>query len=336
MSNFRPMVGNLLASVIFVEGPPGSSAQLDEAQKNEALLSVLTGCGLLRRLAETWGRAQAPPIRRVCTFTVVWRTVRLTLDPAMLPVGGRFSEVDEVWLRDATAALNFSDGTMPERIEKFRQALFAGTFLGLGIADAFPIFVTNYPCSKPSHAPNGMAVILPWWVASATQSGNLDGLVAHEIGHVFGAPDEYGHCTTGQTAGFFGTANTNCAFVGRSPDVANTAARERCVMDKHAHFLCRETPGHWGWRDADHDGVLDLALPATVQVATRTVTPGTLVTINGRNVWDARAVLFGNQRATEPIQVDNETTIVTTVPPGASGTVTISVLTRAGMSTPAP
>lgn len=335
MSIFRPMLGNLLALVVFVEGPQGSSAELPEAQKTEALLSVFTGCGLLRRLAEAWGRAQAPPIRRVCTFTVHWRTVSLSLDPGMLPVGGPFSQVDEVWINQAAAQLNFPDGTAAERVENIRRTLFATTFLKLGVTDAFPIFVTNYPCSKPSHAPNGM-VILPWTVASATQSGNLDGLVAHEIGHVFGAPDEYGHCTTSQTTGFFDTANTNCAFVSRAPDIPNTAARERCVMDKHAHFLCRETPGHWGWSDADHDGVLDLMLPATVQGATRAVTPGTEVTITGRNIWDARVVLFGDQPNTDPIRVDSASSIAVKVPAGASGTVTISVLTRAGMSSPAP
>jgi len=336
VSEFRPMVGHLLILVIFVEGPPGSTAALSEREKTDALLNVYRATGLLRRLSDTWGSQQVPPVKRLCGFTVLNRSVRVALDPGQLPVGGSFSDVDAKWLEATTDILQLTGGSVFERVERLRQGLIGRTFLSLGVADAFPLFVTNYPCSKPGHAPNHRMVIIPWTVVSATQTGNVDGVIAHEIGHVFGAPDEYGHCVTSQVAGFFDTANTNCALVQRNPDIPNTGPRARCIMDQHAHALCPVTPIHWGWADADHDGLPDLMAPATVQGATRSVTPGTTEIVNGRNVWDARAVLFGDEVVGGPFKINSPTSIEVSVPASASGTVTISLLTRAGMSTPAP
>jgi hypothetical protein len=76
--------------------------------------------------------------------------------------------------------------------------------------------------------------------------------------------------------------------------------------------------------------------PATVQNATRAVTPGTTERITGRNVWDARLVLFDGKATPDPITPLSPTSIEAKVPPNASGTVTITVLTRAGRSIPAP
>jgi hypothetical protein len=328
------MLGNVLVDVVFVEGPVGSSAELTRADETTALVKVFQATGVLRRLAETWGRAQSPPIARVCTFTVTWRRVQLGLDPAgpLFTPFGTFAQLDEVWLNATFDQLGVTAGSALQRGQARRWELVRRNFLGLGIADACSVFVTNYPCRKHAQAPRAQFAIIPWTVAFGLNSRNMEGLIGHEVGHVFDAPDEAHACLVSQTAGFFDTPNDNC-FI--APDGA-TNPQAKCIMAKHDHALCNATPRHWGWVDDDHDGVLDLMRPATVQGTPRQVTGGTTITISGRNVWDARAVMLGSALVPGPFAILSPGSIDVRVPDNVSGTVDISLLTRAGMSTPAP
>lgn len=64
-------------------------------------------------------------------------------------------------------------------------------------------------------------------------------VVAHEMGHVFGAPDEYGRCTCGGSHGPFGVPNENCVnCAGGGAD---------CLMRNNAPVLCRASTFHLGF-----------------------------------------------------------------------------------------
>jgi hypothetical protein len=102
-------------------------------------------------------------------------------------------------------------------------------------------------------------------------------------------------------------------------------------MDKNDHVICQHTALAWGWVDQNHDGLLDLADPATIELPERATSPGNLFIIKGRNVWDARVVSFGD-RVTDVIGVNAPDSIFVTVPADVTGIVNVSLLTRAGMS----
>ena len=63
-------------------------------------------------------------------------------------------------------------------------------------------------------------------------------VVAHETGHVFGAPDEYGRCICEKTHGPFGFPNANCVNCpGGGTD---------CLMRNNTPVLCRASTLHLG------------------------------------------------------------------------------------------
>ncbi|MEN6357105.1 MAG: hypothetical protein ABFD83_08490 [Armatimonadota bacterium] len=80
----------------------------------------------------------------------------------------------------------------------------------------------------------------------------MDQVFRHEVGHIFGAADEYcgsySSCDFG-SYGYLGIANTNCAY--------NNADSLPCVMKDNSDNLCASTLGQIGWLDSDGDGIFD-------------------------------------------------------------------------------
>ncbi len=86
---------------------------------------------------------------------------------------------------------------------------------------------------------------------------------AHEVGHIYGLPDEYkaglGHTchnenSCGDRFGYLQEPNGNCKVCDSVP----------CVMSEPiANVLCPHTVVHLGWRDSDGDGVCDPRDPET-------------------------------------------------------------------------
>lgn len=332
MGRFRPMVGHLLAFVVFVDGPPGSSAAFTGDEQTRLLRECFMGAGLLRRLGEQWGRADASPFHPPCGFTVLSRSVRLPRDPDALAFApSTFAERDALWMTEAYLELGFFRGSLDERNAVLRKGLNARAFLGIGVADSFPVFITKYPSFHPAFVTRGAVVLnVPMLQSDSGLRNNLDGVVAHEIGHIFDAHDEYGHCKNTDEHGFFDSPNENCVVESRPHPTPRTA----CLMDVNEHVICPATAEAWGWVDRDHDALADLGVPATIELPQLTTRHGELFIIKGRNVWDARAVSFGD-KVTDRIDVIKPDEIVVRVPDDATGVVTVSLLTRAGIATSA-
>jgi hypothetical protein len=343
MKPFRPMLGHLLARVIFVEGP--GAAAFTATDRLDVLMEVMHGVGRLRRLAESWGARQAVPIARVCGFTVDWRSVSVDLDPGSLPaptlsvkepIDAEFDKIDAVWIDAALTALGHPpppgpDRKLADRVSALTPELVASSFFGLDVADAFPIAVTKYNSYWLAYNKPIGWITLAWprLTTNSFTSNKLDRVVAHEVGHMFGAPDEAAHCTVAQKAGPFAAPNANCVFLS---DQTSNPATVDCLMKLSSETLCASTEMHWGWRDADQDGITDLvAAPTVTSVEPRAGTPGDRVTIRGRNLWDADVVVFGTAPSpmVDPVGPDEVRAVV---PDDAFGIVTVRVVTRGGAS----
>jgi len=103
---------------------------------------------------------------------------------------------------------------------------------------------------------NGPFAVLTSTVASYG-SRYLDAVLAHEVGHIFGALDQYpaANVPCNARAGYLGVENLNSQLSGCPSDVPSimrggVSAYAAGALDEYAR-------GQLGWRDSDGDGILD-------------------------------------------------------------------------------
>ena len=358
MKPLRPLLGRIYVVLVFVDGP--GTAAVDQSARIEAFSECAAGQGVLGTLGASWGARQNPTITQPVSFALSGRHVQLTRDPRTLPArtGNRpldWERIDKIWLDDVLTALGVpTGGTFDERMRKVAAGLAVTGWSWLNIDDVVPVFVTNYPTHWFAYADGYRRYATINVAQTWDEYPNHKHLVfAHELGHVFGAPDEYedSTCTVAETAGPYDTPNANCAVLTRVPLVVPNPVSGPCVMNHNAAVACRSTESMWGWRDSDRDGYPDLAAEPTITtIEPRAASPRDFVTLVGRNMWDVVEVDFGGGAVTsdiryvrldgavdtvesaDPVQKYHLDRIEVLVPPGVDGMREVSVRARGGWS----
>jgi hypothetical protein len=181
-------------------------------------------------------------------------------------IGTDFEARETPWRDAALAVLGHPAGT---------QGCLALAAAGKGGADhSLVCFLTKYNLAWQAYAgPERATAVIDWpWLSDTTRRGAglpvADRVLAHEIGHVFHAPDEGAMkgstpgslvgCTVltpdGKGFGALDFPNFNCM-------VTNPSSSQSCLMRfgaTEASFICSSTRAHWGWVDSDGDGRLDV------------------------------------------------------------------------------
>ena len=84
---------------------------------------------------------------------------------------------------------------------------------------------------------------------------NMDAVLAHEVGHIFGAADQYGSCSCSDDVGYLNYQNQNCingcSLTEDSIMKSITSPFANNLIDEYAK-------GQIGWVDSDGDGILDI------------------------------------------------------------------------------
>ena len=155
------------------------------------------------------------------------------------------------------AASKFTEATKSSWEDYWRDAAlqamgYAGSLAGMNqyIADikaahsaqhAFALFVTKYPKTWFAYVWGNHAVMD--FTVDGWGVDNFDRVLAHETGHIFGCPDEYGsaNCNCTGLFGRYQIANGNCETCA-SPFVP-------CLMASNTPALCDYTRGHLGWNE---------------------------------------------------------------------------------------
>ncbi|HOG45505.1 MAG TPA: hypothetical protein PLJ35_15895 [Anaerolineae bacterium] len=221
------LIGKVATAIILVEGS-AAPYTFTQMERDTIVAEVQDGLGWL---------ATQEPKAQVSWFYEVYE-VGLDLDPAQVP---DFTE--DTWRDAVMAKLGYAANWAGlEQFARDRRT-------ALGTEWAYAIFVTRFPLWHFAYAFKPRVVLnydLDGWGID-----NMDRIVAHETGHIFGAADEYAEsgCTCGERWGYLDVENGNCELCAPQ--------QEPCIMSHNAWAMCAYTRGHLGWRDSNGDGVLD-------------------------------------------------------------------------------
>jgi hypothetical protein len=142
---------------------------------------------------------------------------------------------EDLWRNAAMAALGFAASTagMATYINQIKTNNNA--------AWGYAIFVTKYPKFWFGYE-WGNHVVMDFGV-DGWGIDNFSRVVAHETGHVFGCPDEYGSsgCNCTQLGGRYQVPNGNCETCATS--------FVPCLMAHNTEAVCDYTRGHLGWNE---------------------------------------------------------------------------------------
>jgi hypothetical protein len=142
---------------------------------------------------------------------------------------------EDLWRNAAMGAMGFSAtiGGMQAYINQIKTANNAHW--------AYALFVTKYPKVWFAYY-WGNHIVMDFGV-DGWGIDNFSRVVAHETGHVFGCPDEYGSsgCNCTQLGGRYQVPNGNCetCAVNFVP----------CLMCANTPAVCDYTRGHLGWNE---------------------------------------------------------------------------------------
>ncbi|MEO5681795.1 MAG: hemopexin repeat-containing protein [Chitinophagaceae bacterium] len=152
------------------------------------------------------------------------------------PIGLSGAEAEAQWRDPALAKLGYEEG------DTGKDKFIADLRTTHETQWSYCLFFTKWPTTWFGYAGGGR-VVMRYMDFSQAAHPNMDRVISHETGHIFGCPDEYDDsgCDCGKESGrFFKEPNNNCAHC--EPDL-----NLPCVMRSNSPAMCPHTPWHLGW-----------------------------------------------------------------------------------------
>ena len=342
------LVGMMAVAVVIVEGAPGTAEAFTDAERDAARLAVV-------RAELTWGRlarALSPNRFLQCSFVNTFETIVIDPGPVQRPTDTRndlsrrdaeIRTIEQQWRPAAMAALGVpgQPGGPDPRSVYCESLLHRDWGVPYKPRRGIIIFLTKFPTGWIAYATSVGAPSATVQVDWAGDTGgnfagtgvgglgwdNLDRVVAHELGHLFGALDEAGRCHGTDVGGPLSTPNSNCAVDNPQP--------VSCLMLNNSESLCPASVAHVGWVDSDGNGVVDAAAPEPVLLSPVTGSPGDVIGISGSGLGETRSVVFTGIGAAQ-FTIVSDRSLEVTVPAGEGADRDVYVTTCLGVSSPDP
>lgn len=278
----KALIGTFGVGLVIVDGPDGSAAKFSDAEKFAVMRGFNDAASILYALAAKYTPKNPPNGPAASAHLVLMANrlavVQLGIDPATIPAptnsrdtAAEYERREAPW-RDAAVKILLGDANAAgaAAVDRYvNDMLDPNTKVwSLGTPpSAFAVFVTKYNNTWMAYTKGRHPYIVMQypWVTGGDPFGikhpgyGLDGMrrvLAHEIGHIVDAPDEYqkSNCRVSDTFGALKVQNGNC----QQADNPNPTAS--CLMNTNSSpdVLCDFTVQTFGWVDADGDGILDV------------------------------------------------------------------------------
>jgi len=265
LPNQHALVGTVAVGVAIIDGPASSVAVTTASERANMVLGAMHAFDALYKLA--------PPGAHL-VFTAEMKYVQLDVDPTTVPAApakgatlttADFESRESIWRDAALTKLGYSSGAAG--MKAWAADIKASNPLSLTPDWAYLIVFTKYNAAWMGYTndlndPVYMIIQYQTVIDKSTGGWGLEQMhmvIAHESGHMTGAPDEYASssCTTGGKFGYSDGPNTNCENGNASP--------VNCIMRHNSLQTCVATTGFFGWVDSNADGVLDPYDPTYVR-----------------------------------------------------------------------
>jgi hypothetical protein len=189
------------------------------------------------------------------------------------------------WIADAMGALGYHTSSYFTKVRDYNNALRSTYQTDW----AFTIFVVDSSVDSDNRFSDGYFAYAylggPFTVMTYGNNGygpyNMDAVLAHEMGHIFHALDQYysagDHCT--YRSGYLNVENQNSLYGGCTSNVPSIMRGQT-----YPYWIKAIDPyaaGQIGWRDSDGDNIfdpVDTDLPVSIETVS---TEGDRVTVSG-------------------------------------------------------
>jgi hypothetical protein len=252
------MAGKIKYNVFFVESNVGAENLYSWtcADLSTAVSEISAGLSFWSSKAANYGTpltysiSYQRPIVKSGTTTLCSGTTKVfqPYEPIIHAGAGGAYDGDGLWINAIMANYGYGVGDKWARVNAYNS--WSRTYYKTNWATS--LFVAYNPAGAPTSFTNGYFAYA--WVPNGPYSqvlwrnngwliSDLDRIVAHETGHLFGADDEYGssgcnNCNSSDASSKY-VINGNCENCNPS--------HVGCIMNHNESMLCGYTPGQLGW-----------------------------------------------------------------------------------------
>lgn len=231
------LTGDVAAGVIVVNGPAGTPTRFGLSELADIMLAVLHGMNTLYRNAPTSAKLVFLAETRHVTLGA---GVAPPPGPVANPTIADYEAREAPWRDAALQSMGFQAGWAG--LEAYRSALLTKSWPAGLPQQAVVSFFTKYPAAHVAYASTGRLVYQLDYARVDPGSAHFNRVFAHELCHLFEAPDEYLGCDWSTPRGPFDVINGNCvsnpfATMGHFP----------CLMNGDSDDLCGWSKAHLGW-----------------------------------------------------------------------------------------
>lgn len=230
------MSGEIAVGIVFVESARPGGPRFGDVERNEIGQEIIDGLN--------WLAAEQPAANLSWIYDFQFPRIDVANgDESTCDDDASISALEASWRDPALAQLLYDGNTYPGEwasVAKYRENMRHANWS----AHAVVIFVTPFANCWHAYASSGRVTLARHNDWGNWGRASLDRITAHEVGHLFGAADEY----TGS-----GTPCSTCASLHGCHQIPNgncgSCARPQqdCMMDGNDRRICAYTRGQIGW-----------------------------------------------------------------------------------------